>query len=220
MNPTAQGATAQELVTVHIIDDDISFRTAIARQVRAGTGHTVRTYAAADEFLNARPDEGPGCILLDYLMPGTNGLEMQKALASRAQTLPIIFLSGRAEIPVSVEAMKAGAIDFLTKPVTSQVLLPTVAAAIARSVETHRARQQLSPWRTRYETLSRREIEVFELVATGKRNIEIARKLGISVRTAKAHRGRLMQKMGVASLAELVHIYNELKGQGKAVARM
>jgi FixJ family two-component response regulator len=207
-------------VVVHIIDDDAHFRVALGRQVRVAAGYLVRTYGSAEEFLRAQLEDRPGCILLDYVMPGSNGLDLQKALADRSEPLPIIFLSARADIPISVEAMKAGAMDFLTKPLKNEELIPALRSAIARSMDTRFMRKQLVQWRTRHETLSPREMEVLVGVAAGKKNNEIAHELGISLRTTKAHRGQVMKKMGVVSVAELVHINNELNrhGPGSAAA--
>jgi FixJ family two-component response regulator len=196
--------------TIHVVDDDASFQVAIARLLRA-THYEVRTYANAGDFLLRLPDDAPGCILLDLRLPGPTGLALQQALASRPDTLPIIFLSGYADVPATVQAMKAGAVDFLTKPVKREVLLGAIERALARDAESRAARERLSAWRARYDLLTPREIEVLERVVSGRMNKEIAVELGASERTIKAHRAQVMQKMNVTSVAELVRIADALR---------
>ena len=196
---------------IHVIDDDASFRLAIARLLRA-THYEVRTYANAGDFLLRLPDDAPGCILLDLRLPGPTGLALQQALASRPDTLPIIFLSGYADVPATVQAMKAGAVDFLTKPVKREVLLGAIERALARDAESRAARERLNAWRARYNSLTPREIEVLERIVSGRLNKEIAAELGTSERTIKAHRAQVMQKMNVTSVAELVRIADALCG--------
>ena len=197
--------------TIHVVDDDESFQVAIARLLRA-THYEVRTYANAGDFLLRLPADAPGCILLDLRMPGPTGLALQEALASRPDTLPIIFLSGHADVPATVQAMKAGAVDFLTKPVKREVLLPAIERALARDAESRAARERLNTWRSRYNSLTPREIEVLERIVSGRMNKEIAAELGASERTIKAHRAQVMQKMNVTSVAELVRIADALRG--------
>jgi FixJ family two-component response regulator len=197
--------------TIHVVDDDASFQVAIARLLRA-THYEVRTYANAGDFLLRLPEDAPGCILLDLRMPGPSGLALQEALASRLDTLPIIFLSGHADVPATVQAMKAGAVDFLTKPVKREVLLPAIERALARDAESRAARERLNAWRARYDLLTPREIEVLEGIVSGRMNKEIAAELGASERTIKAHRAQVMQKMNVTSVAELVRIADALRG--------
>jgi FixJ family two-component response regulator len=196
---------------IHVVDDDASFQVAIARLLRA-THYEVRTYANAGDFLLRAPADAPGCILLDLRMPGPTGLVLQDALASRPDTLPIIFLSGHADVPATVQAMKAGAVDFLTKPVKREALLDAIRRALARDAEARAARERLNVWRTRYNSLSPREIEVLQRIVSGKMNKEIAGELGASERTIKAHRAQVMQKLNVASVAELVRIADALRG--------
>jgi FixJ family two-component response regulator len=202
---------------VHVVDDDEGFATGICRLLRA-SGYSVRSYANAGDFLLAQIPDAPGCILLDLCLPGPSGLDLQCALASRGALLPIIFLSGCADIPTSVRAMKGGAIDFLTKPVERQTLLQAVRNGIARSQDNRLLRDQLRDQRTRYEKLTRRETEVFERVVAGKMNKEIASELGAAERTIKAHRAQVMQKMQVSSVAELVHIAAQLQRADSAGA--
>jgi FixJ family two-component response regulator len=194
---------------IHIIDDDESFRGALARLLRAA-GYQVETYSSAGEFFLIGPKDGPGCLLLDLKMPGCNGLDLQTALAGREQSLPIIFISGHGNIPAAVRALKAGALDFLTKPVRKQLLLEVVKQAIIRDAERRAHYARLSLLRSRYETLTRRESEVFGQVIVGKLNKQIAADIGATERTVKAHRARVMEKMRVTSVAELVHIADQL----------
>ncbi|HKB39693.1 MAG TPA: response regulator transcription factor [Gemmataceae bacterium] len=195
---------------VHVVDDDDSFRTAVTRLLRAA-GYEVRSHASAGDFLLALPVNTPGCVVLDVRMPGPSGLDLQEAFAKLNESLPIIFLTGHGDIPMTVRAMKAGAVDFLTKPVERQALLNAVRNALARDWESRRAREQDDNLRARLETLTPREHAVFTLVAAGKANKEIASELGTSERTVKAHRAQVMAKMQAASLAELVHIADRLQ---------
>src|SRR5262245_40457472 len=190
---------------IHVVDDDDSFRTAVTRLLRAA-GYEVRSYPSAGEFLLARPANTPGCVVLDVRMPGPSGLDVQEAFGKLNDTLPIIFLTGHGDIPMSVRAMKAGAVDFLTKPVQRQVLLNAVRTALARDGESRTARERDGTLRARYETLTPRERAVLTLVVAGKVNKQIATELDISERTVKAHRAQLMEKMRATSLAELVRL--------------
>jgi FixJ family two-component response regulator len=202
-------SAASGTAIIHVVDDDQPFATGICRLLRA-SGYNVRSYANAGDFLMAQIPDAPGCILMDVCLPGPSGLELQAALASRPVSLPIIFLSGHADVPTSVRAMKGGAMDFLTKPVDRETLLGAVGNAIARSMDNRALRDQLREQRARYERLTRRELEVFERVVAGKMNKEIASELGAAERTIKAHRAQVMQKMRVSSVAELVHVADQL----------
>jgi RNA polymerase sigma factor (sigma-70 family) len=195
---------------IHVVDDDESLRTAVIRLLRAA-GYEVRAYPSAGEFLLARPADTPGCVVLDVQMPGPSGLDLQEAFGKQGVALPIIFLTGHGDIPMTVRAMKGGAVDFLTKPVQRRVLLNAVRIALARDVENRKAREQDGTLHARLETLTPRERAVFTLVAAGKGNKEIAAELGTSERTVKAHRAQVMQKMQVASLAELVRVADHLQ---------
>ena len=195
---------------IHVVDDDQSFQTAISRLLRA-VGYTVRAYTNAGDFLLAEIDDGPGCILLDVRLPGPSGLDLQRALASRLNPLPIIFLSGYGDIPSSVQAIKAGAMDFLTKPVQRETLLKAIQNALARGIENRVLHDQLRNYRACYNTLTKRETEVFSRVVAGKMNKEIASELGAAERTIKAHRAQVMEKMHAGSIAELVHIADQLQ---------
>ena len=203
---------------IHVVDDDQSFQTAISRLLRA-VGYTVRAYTNAGEFLLAEIDDGPGCILPDVRLPGPSGLDLQRALASRLNPLPIIFLSGYGDIPSSVQAIKAGAMDFLTKPVQRETLLKAIQNALARGIENRVLHDQLRNYRACYNTLTKREAEVFSRVVAGKMNKEIASELGAAERTIKAHRAQVMEKMQAGSIAELVHIADQLQRSEKSNAR-
>jgi len=192
------------------VDDDESFQTFVSRPLRAA-GYVVRSYPSASAFLSAKIEESPACILLDVRLPGPSGLDLQQTLAARPDPLPIIFVSGSSDIQTSVQAMKAGAVDFLTKPVAHQTLLKAVRSALALGEQDHIARRHLSNSRARYQTLTNREQEVFRCVVAGRTNREIAAELGCALRTVKAHRARAMQKMHATSVADLVHIANQLQ---------
>lgn len=186
---------------VFIVDDDDSLRRALERLLRA-EGHTVESFASAQAYLARARYDGPGCLLLDLAMPGMDGLELQQRLARDAESLPIVFLSGHANVPESVRAMKMGAVDFLTKPVDEAELLGAVRTALAR-------RNARLHGRARLAALSAREREVMRLVVTGLRNKEIAAQLGITEKTVKVHRARVMEKTGATSLPELVRLAAE-----------
>jgi FixJ family two-component response regulator len=194
---------------IHVVDDDDSLRTAVMRLLRAAR-YEVRGHSSAGEFLLAQPRNTPGCVVLDVRMPGPSGLDLQAAFGELDDALPIIFLTGHGDIPMSVRAMKAGAVDFLTKPVQRDALLTAVRIALARDAQTRGARERLSGLRSRFESLTPRERDVFALVVAGKLNKLVAAELGTSERTVKAHRAQVMEKMQVASLAELVHVAEQL----------
>jgi FixJ family two-component response regulator len=196
---------------VHVVDDDDAVRTAVVRLLQAA-GYEARGYGSAGEFLLGRSDRNaPGCVVLDVRMPGPSGLDLQEALGRLEVPLPIVFITGHGDIPMSVRAMKAGAIDFLTKPVSREALLGAVRTAIARDAERRVARARVQALRARYATLTPREREVFAGVVAGKLNRQIAVELGTAERTVKAHRAQVMEKMQVSSVAELVHLAGELR---------
>jgi FixJ family two-component response regulator len=196
--------------TIHVVDDDASLRKAVVRLLRAA-GYEVCDYASAAEFLLARAESSPGCVVLDIRMPGLNGLELQEGINGRAGALPIIFLTGHGDIPMSVRAMKAGAVDFLTKPVQRDALLCAVRSALAQDAERRAIHDNLHTIRTRYESLTSRERDVFALVVAGKLNKNIATELAISERTVKMHRAQVMAKLHVTSVAALVRFAGQLK---------
>lgn len=195
---------------IHFIDDDASFQLAVARLLRA-SHFEVRTYSSAGDFLLHPPDDAAGCILLDLRLPGPDGLALQEALAANPDPLPIVFLSGHVDVPATVRAMKAGAVDVLTKPVQRETLLEAIQRALARDAKARATRERLRAWRERYNSLTPRELAVLEQVVAGKMNKEIAVELGAAERTIKAHRAQVMQKLKVASVAELVRIADAVR---------
>ena len=195
---------------IHIVDDDDSLRTALQRQLTAA-GHRVRTYASAGEFLLAPPSDGPGCLLLDLAMPGPSGLELQEALGRHGVRLPVIFLTGHGDLAAGVRAMKAGAVDFLTKPVERQALLDAIGHALEVDATQRAGRSADAELQARLAQLTPREREVFELVVAGLLNKQIADRLGIGERTVKSQRAQVMAKLGAANAAELGRIAAALK---------
>jgi len=194
-----------ETATVFLVDDDLSILRALTRLLRVG-GHQVSAFRSPRDFLAQHDAAVPGCVVLDLAMPGLNGLELQAALAAAGSQRPIVFISGHGDVPSSVRAMKAGAVDFLTKPVSQENLL----AAIQRAIECDRvmrqARAELQAIDERLNRLTPREREVFQHVVAGQLNKQIAVDLGTVEKTVKVHRSRVMEKMGVRSLADLVRI--------------
>jgi FixJ family two-component response regulator len=196
--------------TVHIVDDDASFRTAIERRLKLA-GYEVATYPSAQQLLDRLPDESEaGCILLDVRIPGLSGPELQDRLTELGSTLPIVFLSGYPDVPTTVKTIKAGAEDFLTKPVTSEQLLRAVEQAMAHYEISRGKKRKLDALRELLATLTPRERQVFDRIVQGKINKQIGYELGATERTIKAHRHRVMEKMKVRSLAELVAIAERL----------
>ena len=196
--------TAPPSPTVFVVDDYAPVRSAVSRLLRAA-GFAVAAFASPEEFLAQYDPHTPGCLVLDLDMPAVNGLELQRILARKGSVLPIIFLTGHGDVPKSVQAMKRGAIDFLTKPVNDENLLAAVRAAIEKDRALRREQTELSEIRARLATLTPREREVLHVV-TGKLNKQIAADLGTVQQTVKVHRARVMQKMRVQSVAELVRL--------------
>jgi len=190
---------------IHIVDDDESVQTALARVLEA-SGFTVKIYKSSGDFLVESADASSGCLLLDIRMPGPSGLQLQQHLNKRGFTLPIIFMTAFGDIPTTVQAMKAGAFDFLTKPVKKEDLLASVKLALACGRDRKKSDEEMARLRANFDSLSPREREVFAGVVSGKLNKQIAADLGTAERTVKAHRAHLMHKMGATSVAELVHI--------------
>ena len=189
---------------VHVVDDDASFRTAIERRLKHA-GYEVETYSSAQHLLDRQPGvEKPGCILLDVQMSGMNGLELQYRLNDLGSILPIVFVTGHSDIPTTVRAIKAGAEDFLTKPIPSEQLIAAIERALAHYELARNRRTELNSFRALVARLTPRERQVFYLMVRGMINKKIAGELGTTERTVKAHRHEVMEKMQVASLAELV----------------
>jgi FixJ family two-component response regulator len=188
--------------SVLLIDDDPEFRDSVARLLRTVGLHT-REFSSVPDFLRADPPEGPTCLVLDVRMPGRSGLELQRDLAAANRQVPIIFITAHADVPMTVQAMKGGAIEFLTKPFRDQDLLDAVAAGLARDRARRESERALSVLRERFDMLSSREREVMLGVVAGRLNKQIANDIGISESTVKVHRVNLMRKMKARSLPEL-----------------
>jgi FixJ family two-component response regulator len=194
---------------VHIVDDDEALRVGLSRLLRAA-GYTTRCYASAGDFLVTAPDERHGCLVLDLQLPGPDGLALQQVLHRDGGVMPIVFLSGRADIGSSVRALKAGASDFLTKPVQGEVLLEAVARALADAAPRHATLERRREHARRHATLSERERSVLQAVVQGRLTRQIADELGVSERTIKACRAEVMRKLGVTTLPDLVRLEAEL----------
>ena len=203
--------------TVFVVDDDPSVRKALGRALQAA-GLPVKTFESAQEFLKQDRPEGPACLVLDVRMPGLNGLDLQAELNARNLHTPIIFLTGHGDVPMSVKAMKRGAADFLTKPFQMESLLRAIQEALERDTRQRAARAGIAQVQDRLATLTPREREVLDLVVQGLLNKQIAAELGAAERTVKVHRGRVMQKMGVASVAELVRAVEQSKTEAAVPA--
>jgi FixJ family two-component response regulator len=199
--------------TVHLVDDDDSLRSALQRLL-AAAGYRVKAYASAGDFLLAPPADEPGCLLLDLRMPGPSGLDLQDALARHGVRLPVIFLTGHGDLATGVRAMKAGALDFLTKPVEREPLLAAIARALEVDAARRAARTVDAELQYRYAQLTARERAVFEGVVAGRLNKQIADELGIAERTVKAQRSQVMAKLGATTAAELGKIAAHLQRRG------
>jgi FixJ family two-component response regulator len=191
--------------TVFVIDDDPSVRRALERKLRTA-GFRVEAFESAQDYLARAPQTEIACILTDVRMPGMSGLDLQESLAQAGRALPMVFITGHGDIPTTVRAMKGGAVDFLPKPSSEREILAAVAEALGRSVAVEQERRELGSLRARYEALTAREREVLALVVAGLLNKVIADRLGIQETTIKVHRGRVMEKLGVRSVADLVRL--------------
>jgi len=196
---------------VYVVDDDTVLLGALVRLLEP-SGYRVVTFPSPVAFLEQARPEAPCCLLLDVHMPGLSGLELQEVLARGQEVASIVFMSGQADVPTSVKAMKAGAVDFLAKPFTKEQLLQAIAVGLRRSAEREAVRARSAGVRERLARLTPREREVCERVALGMKNREIAVELGTALKTIKVHRGRAMEKLGVASVAELVLLLRRTSG--------
>jgi FixJ family two-component response regulator len=204
----------EERAIVFVIDDDPSMRLALEDLVST-VGLEVRAFASPQEFLQSKPPDTPGCLVLDVRLPGMSGLTFHKELAKTGLTLPVIFITGHGDIPMSVRAMKAGAVEFLTKPFHDQDLLDAIHAAIERDRKRRREALRLAELRKRFATLTERERQIMTLVVIGRPNKQIAAELTLSEMTVKVHRGQVMRKMHAGSLPELVRMAD---GLGEPIA--
>ena len=200
---------AEPHAVVFVVDDDETVRKSLGSLLRSA-GLNVETFASAQEFLAAPRADAPGCLVLDVRLSGLSGLELQERMAEAGVEIPIVFITGHGDIPMSVRAMKAGAVEFLTKPFPDQDLLDAINQAIERDRDARRRRAESAELRGRYESLTPREREVMELVASGLLNKQVAAELDISEATVKIHRGQVMQKMRADSLSGLVRMAERL----------
>jgi FixJ family two-component response regulator len=203
----------EEKAVVFVVDDDPSMRQALDSLLRS-VGLEVRLFSSAPEFMRTARGDLPGCLVLDVRLPGMSGLAFQDEITKAGIALPIIFITGHGDVPMTVRAMKAGAVEFLTKPFDDQVLLDAVHAAIERDRVSRRAVADLASLQARYEALTERERQVMAHVAAGRVNKRIADELGLSVVTVKVHRGQVMRKMQAKSVAELVRMADRLAAAG------
>jgi FixJ family two-component response regulator len=210
VKPPAKTAQNPLSPTVYVVDDDASIREALSSLVRS-VGLGVETFSSAKAFLEHKRSEAPACLVLDVRLPGLSGIELQRELAGADHQIPIIFITGHGDIPMSVRAMKAGAIEFLTKPFRDQDLLDAIQHAIEQDAESRQRRSETAAVRVRYETLTTREREVMRFVVQGLLNKQIAGELGTSEVTVKIQRGNVMRKMQVESVPELVRVSEKLK---------
>ena len=194
---------------IFVVDDDPSVRRSLARLLQSA-GFLVETFPSAEDFLRCKPPESPSCLILDIRMPGLNGLELQEKMTAAGNLIPIVFITGHGTVPMSVKAMKAGALDFLQKPFDDRELLDAIQKALDRERQLREKKEEIRTIQRRVALLTPREREVFGLVVMGKMNKEIAYQLGVSEKTVKVHRARVMSKMEAQSLANLVRFSEKI----------
>jgi FixJ family two-component response regulator len=211
--PGALGSSppGDEQPVVFVVDDDASMRATLADVMRS-VGLEVQTFQSTQDFLRSKLPDAPGCLVLDVRLPGQSGLDFQRSLADSGIDLPVVFITGHGDVPMSVQAMKAGAVDFLTKPFRDQDLLDAVHAAIKRDRVRRQRLTGVADLNERHEALTQRERDIMALVVRGRLNKQIAAELGLAEVTVKAHRGQIMRKMGAKSLPELVRMADRLGG--------
>jgi RNA polymerase sigma factor (sigma-70 family) len=195
---------------IFVVDDDPSVRKSLERLMKS-VGFKVETFVSAEEFLQRKPYSGPSCLVLDVRMPGLSGIDLQKELAQKEISLPIVFITGHGDIPMSVKAMKDGAVDFLPKPFDEKDLLSAIDQAIDRDVQSRKQQIEKAIIQRRLDTLTPREYQVLRWLITGMLNKQIAYELGITEKTVKVHRSRVMRKMGIVSVAELVRLAQKVE---------
>lgn len=201
---------SENAAIVYIVDDNYAVRTAL-RRLLASHGYRVEIFASASAFLEGERADAPGCLVLDIRMPGVDGLDLQEQLLAAGSHIPVVFITGYGDIPTSVQAMKAGAVDFLRKPVDDTTLLAAVDRAIAQHVRIRRRQREITELQKLYDTLTPRQQEVFAYVVTGMLNKQIAYELGVTEKTIRVHRSRVMRKMQANSIVDLVRFADHLQ---------
>ena len=200
---------SQEKAVVFVVDDDESMRRSLATLLRS-VGLDARVFSSPDEFMHAERPDAPGCLILDVRLPGMSGLAFQESLGKAGIAMPVIFITGHGDVPMTVRAMKAGAVEVLTKPFDDQVLLDAINGAVARDRVRRGEASKLAELQGRYRALTEREREVFKLVVAGRLNKQIAAELDLSVVTVKVHRGQVMRKLAAKSIVDLVRMADQL----------